>query len=297
MKIIDVIKKANSEIINARLFAKTCVAELIVGFIIAFTTIVVTIIPNLLIAYSVDVRIVSIVELLLFLLIGFIMIAFFYGMTIYVYKLSNKEEVKIKDIFYLAFSKIGLVIRVFFRVIFKFILQIIILIASSIAMVYSSMIVFMSMVDDYGGLIDVLGINTDIFEESVFHEYYHMVSEGGVEKFYMMLIVSFIVFIATSIYIYIKRLSYSVTDYIVYESNGETTKNILDKSKEIMKGKKFTYFGITVVPLILLFMCNIIFQNINPDLWVFQITFLIVNVVINTYEHILQVAFYKSVQE
>ena len=293
MKIEEVVEEANKKIIDIKLFMSSYFGVFLMNIFILMIGSIIALFGIFLNNNIDNIILKSAFYFILFLTFGIIYIAISYGIVAYIYKLSNNEDVKIIDIFKNAILKIGIVIKVFLRVICKFFIQIILLIVSGIVMITSfiaAIILFVS--EFFEGFYVLLA---KIFSTESIDGFQTFISKinVGIKEMIGLFVISLIIFIVTAVFMFIKRMSYSLTDFLICENNEDNSRDIVEKSEELMNGKKLIYFGIIMLPVALSIGAYLIFELIKNSNLLITILYFFIGMAITTYSYILQVAFYR----
>ena len=297
MKINDVIVEANKRIINLNMFLYSCIGTFLMNTAIGVVASTLILVCALLIKLFNNIVFGAILTFLAFLITGLVYVALTYGVVIYIYGLSCGKEAHPADIFKNAMSKAQIVITVFFRVISRFIIEIIVLIVSGIATCaafLAGLAVFIKFL--FEGFFEIINELAGIENSTNFEELISILVENS-NKILVVLVVSAGVFILTSLVLFIRKISYSLTDFLIYENDEYNSMEIVKKSKELMKGKKLTYFGISILPYLLTIAFGIVYFALHISVLASATVFSIVNVAATTYAFILQVAFYRILKD
>lgn len=140
------------------------------------------------------------------LLSSLIFILFSYALVGLALKVSRNEDISVKNFFDLAFGNVKGVYRVTFKTILYLILPLICIIASSTFLLFSIFSAILS------------------------------------ESFSAMILIALVAFVASFVYLLVASLSYSLTNFLLYDNPTSTGKEINQTSKKLMKGFKGKYF-------------------------------------------------------
>ncbi|MCR5186536.1 MAG: hypothetical protein K6D97_05425 [Clostridia bacterium] len=296
MKINDVIVEANKNIITLNTFLYSCIGTILLNTAVGVIIAALVIVSSILLMVFKNVFLGAALTFLVFLISGLSYVALTYGVIVYIYELANGNDAHPMDIFRNSISKARIVLTVFFRVICKFIIEIIILIASGIVAclaILSVLILFIKTLSEgiFMGYSELAGKSSGNFTQLISY------LSDNTNKIIMALIVSVGVFLLTSFIIFVRKMSYSLTDFLIYENDEYNSKEIIKKSKELMKGKKLTYFGIAILPSLLTIAFGILYYVLNISEVFSGTIFTILSIVATTYALILQVAFYRIVKK
>ena len=297
MKIDDVFEEANKKILNINLFLNSFLGTILMNIILFIIIEMMLMIAYLSRNITDNIILESIGIFLLFLIVGIVYIALSYGIITHIYRLSNNEKAKVTDIFKNAAKKLGMVIRVFLRVICKFILQIVLLVISGVTMILSLvMLLVLVMANFFGSISEYF---STLFGASNINSFRDFIigTNLGEKELLLIFIMAFFVFVITSVFIFIKRMSYSLTDFLIYENSEDNSRYIVEKSEELMIGKKLTYFGIIIFPVIISIISSAVFEFSQISHTLPIILHFCVSTAITTYAYILQVAFYRIIKK
>ncbi len=207
---------------------------------------------------------------LIFLILSYaITVPLSYGVLVSFMKSSREENFSIFDFISDGMKSFKRVWCVFGRTILKLILPIIILV---IGYVVSFVLLAKSVYDAFS-------------------------NGGSFESF--QLVISAIILIASTIYYIVKAISYSLTNYILYDNPELSSKEIVEESNLIMNGNKISYVKIiiynAILYIILIGICSLIMTNITNLVGIIiNIILMLAGIIILLpYTMGLQVAFYN----
>ena len=182
----------------------------------------------------------SVLQTVLELIVFIISVPLSLGLVFTFMKLKRGEEVGAFDFFKLGFSNFGKSWRLYGSQIVKLIVPVICVIVSVVIMVV--------------GLFTFLGNSISPDNLNTLNSLLETSNQTGLENYFAsvtfgsstLLLVGFILWIVSSIYLYIKGLSLSVTFNIAYDEPELTGMQTASKSQELMKGHKGGYFILTL---------------------------------------------------
>lgn len=160
-----------------------------------------------------------------------ITLPFSYGFVASLIKLSREEDVQVTDFITIGLQNMGRVWGVFGRTLLKLILPLILYIAAFVFCMYS---------------IISTAINPD----------------NGT-----MLIVSIILLVASIIYLIAKALLYGLSSYLIYDEENSSSKEIVEKSANLMNGNRWKYIGLMLSFIgwyLLIYLITIILMMVSP---------------------------------
>lgn len=148
-----------------------------------------------------------------------ITVPFEIGLVFSFIKIYKNETFSYGDLFTLTLDNFSKVWKVVGNILLKLIVPIILLVVSIFALILG--IVFLGIASnssDASSIFSTLGI--------------------------IFVILGYIGYIASLIFLYVKSLLYSVSYYILYDNPNMTGKQIVEESERIMKGQRGKYFGL-----------------------------------------------------
>lgn len=156
------------------------------------------------------------------ILVTIISLPISFGLLVTFMKLKRNEEVTLTDFLNLGFSNFGKVWRVFGNLILKLIIPIILVIVSIMVMTFS-------------GIGAGVGIAFN--------------STSATTGFTGLIIVGLIGYIISLIYLIVKSYYYTLCFYILYDNPNKTGKEIVEESKKLMTGNRWSFFwlGLTFI--------------------------------------------------
>ncbi len=293
MKFNDVILEANKKIINLNMFIYSCIGTFLMNTVVGVIATILIILSAILTKLFNNIIVGAILTFFTFLVIGLAYVALTYGVITYIYGLAGGNEAHPTDVFKNAIAKAKIVIKVFFRVISRFIIEIIVLIASGItacASLFALFLLFVQALSQGSYLLfsEFFGVD----KSSSIGQLVTLL-DNNTDKLLPVLVASVCVFLLTSFIIFVRKISYSLTDFLVYENEEYNSKQIVKESKELMKGNKLTYFGIAILPFLLTIAFSVVYFALHIFQFVSVTVFSIVSIAATTYAFILQVAFYR----
>lgn len=207
---------------------------------------------------------------LIFSIISYIItVPLSYGVTVSFMKSSREESISVFDFISDGMKSFKRIWCVFGRTILKLILPIIIFI---IGYAISFVLLAKGIYDSFAG-------------------------QGGSSS--TLLILSAVILIATTVYYIVKAISYSLTNYILYDNPELSAKEIVEESKLMMKGHLGSYILLTIYTAILYFVlvgaCSLIMSILQTVFGVVLGILLMFAgaIVLLPYSMGLQIAFYN----
>lgn len=145
-----------------------------------------------------------------------------YGLLVSFIKLKRNEEVGCIDFFSLGFSDFGKVWAVFGNMLLKLLIPVVVLVICIILMIF-------------GGAGAIVGVAFD--------------TANATAGFSGIMIIGFIGYIVSLIYLIIKGYLYSLSYYILYDNKDKTAKEIVKESEKLMLGNRWSFFwlGLTFI--------------------------------------------------
>ena len=197
------------------------------GALITFCYALVEFAFEILMNYTENTNVIGLVVSIIVLLIS---IPLSYGLLVSFMKLKRGEDVGAFDFITIGFSSFSRAWKVFFSMLKKLILPVILMVASVVFYcVGTVLIIYYS----NRGLIDA---QTLVALSS---------SSNGLAAIIMM-IISFVLLIGSSIWMYVIQLHYILSYNIAYDEPELETKDVVLKSKSLMQGNRCNYFVLTL---------------------------------------------------
>lgn len=149
-----------------------------------------------------------------------------YGLIISFMKLKRDEEVNVFDFLTFGFSEFSRAWSISFSMLGKLIIPIIL-------MVLSFVVLFVGMT------FSIYSISSSIITEA--SSAHNMTTIGQIR-----IVIGFIALLASSIYSYIKQLSFVLSYNISYDEPNLTGKEVVEKSQSLMNGNRGNYFVLSL---------------------------------------------------
>lgn len=154
----------------------------------------------------------SVLKVILSIFILAIILPFSYGVLVSTIKLTRGEAASSTEFINIGLKNIGKVWKLTLRMLSKLVLPVIFMIVSFL-------------------LASITSVATNF----------------GAPSFLISLSPIFlIIFFASYIYLMVKALSYTLSNYLLYDKPELTSKEILNESEKIMKGNKWNYIGLVI---------------------------------------------------